>query len=123
MPREGYLGLTKSILASVPDFSYTAPKSDFKKNKGNTVTWTAVVKGTHTGAPFSPLPKVPAVKPNKKAPKALQNDAELITAYLSKDGTKITKVTVDAIPGGKGFSGPVGFYLQMGGDPKKLPKL
>ena len=67
--------------------------------------------------------KVPAVKPNKKAPKALQNDAELITAYLSKDGTKITKVTVDAIPGGKGFSGPVGFYLQMGGDPKKLPKL
>ena len=100
-----------------------APKGDFKKGKGNTVTWTAVVTGTHTGKPFSPLPKVPAVKPNKKTPKALQNDAETITAYFDKSGEVITKFTVAAIPGGRGFSGPVGFYLQMGGDPKKLPKL
>ena len=30
---------------------------------------------------------------------------------------------VDALPGGKGFSGPVGFYLQAGGDASKLPPL
>ena len=35
---------------------------------------------------------------------------------------QLTKLSVAAIKGGKGFSGPVGFYLQMGGDPKKLPK-
>ena len=121
--KKEYLGLTQAILDSVPNLSYTAPKADFKKGKGNTVTWTAVVTGTHTGKPFSPLPKVPAVKPNKKTPKALQNDAEAITAYFDKSGEVITKFTVAAIPGGKGFSGPVGFYLQMGGDPKKLPKL
>ena len=35
---------------------------------------------------------------------------------------QMTKLSVAAIKGGKGFSGPVGFYLQMGGDPSKLPK-
>ncbi|KAH8091959.1 hypothetical protein JL720_5534 [Aureococcus anophagefferens] len=108
--KKEYLGLTQAILDSVPNLSYTAPKADFKKGKGNTVTWTAVVTGTHTGKPFSPLPK------------ALQNDAEAITAYFDKSGEVITKFTVAAIPGGRA-SGPVGFYLQMGGDPKKLPKL
>jgi len=121
LPRDAYVGTTKAILASVPDFTYTAPKKDFKKKK-DAVSWTAVVKGTHTGAPYSPIPKVPAAKANKKSPKALQNDPEAITVVFDKSG-KIKSLSVAAIPGGKGFSGPVGFYLQMGGDPKKLPKL
>ena len=53
--RKQYIGLTKDILASVPDFTYTSPKHDFKKKGKNQVTWTAVVKGTHTGKPFSPI--------------------------------------------------------------------
>ena len=65
---------------------------------------------------------MPPVKANKKKPKACENDPEAITATFDKSG-KIASVTVDAIPGGRGFSGPVGFYLQMGGDPKKLPPL
>ena len=34
---------------------------------------------------------------------------------------KIKSLTVEALPGGRGYSGPVGFYLQAGGDPSKLP--
>ena len=119
--KKEYLGLTQAILDSVPNFSYTAPKGDFKKGKGNTVTWTAVVTGTHTGKPYSPLKGVPPAKPNKKAPAKLQNDPEAITVTLNEAG-QMTKLSVAAIKGGKGFSGPVGFYLQMGGDPSKLPK-
>lgn len=121
LPRDAYVGVTKAILLSVPDFTYTAPKNDFKKKK-NSVTWTAVVRGTHTGVPYSPIPKVPPVKPNKKNPKSLENDPEAITLTFDENG-KIDSLSVVAIPGGKGFSGPVGFYLQMGGDPKKLPPL
>ena len=119
--RKQYIGLTKDILASVPDFTYTSPKHDFKKKGKNQVTWTAVVKGTHTGKPYSPLKGVPPAKPNKKAPAKLQNDPEAITVTLNEAG-QMTKLSVAAIKGGKGFSGPVGFYLQMGGDPSKLPK-
>ena len=119
--RKQYIGLTKDILASVPDFTYTSPKHDFKKKGKNQVTWTAVVKGTHTGKPFSPIKGVPPAKPNKKAPAKLQNDPEAVTVTLNEAG-QLSKLSVAAIKGGKGFSGPVGFYLQMGGDPKKLPK-
>ena len=119
--RKQYIGLTKDILASVPDFTYTSPKHDFKKKGKNQVAWTAVVKGTHTGKPFSPIKGVPPAKPNKKAPAKLQNDPEAVTVTLNEAG-QLTKLSVAAIKGGKGFSGPVGFYLQMGGDPKKLPK-
>ncbi len=75
--RKQYIGLTKDILASVPDFTYTSPKHDFKKKGKNQVAWTAVVKGTHTGKPFSPIKGVPPAKPNKKAPAKLQNDPEV----------------------------------------------
>ena len=119
--RKQYIGLTKDILASVPDFTYTSPKHDFKKKGKNQIAWTAVVKGTHTGKPFSPIKGVPPAKPNKKAPAKLQNDPEAVTVTLNEAG-QLSKLSVAAIKGGKGFSGPVGFYLQMGGDPSKLPK-
>ena len=80
------------------------------------------VKGTHTGAPYSPLPGVPAVS-TKSPPVACQNDPEKITAYFKTGSKSIERIVVEAKPGGRGFSGPVGFYLQAGGDPSKLPKL
>ena len=40
---------------------------------------------------------------------------------LVPDTNLLTSYQVDALPGGKGISGPVGFYLQAGGDPSKLP--
>jgi len=47
-----------------------------------------------------------------------------VTAFF-RSGTKpaltvITKLNVELQPGGK-YSGPIGFYLQAGGDPSKLP--
>ena len=105
------------LFAACPDFQYTCPSHDWKEEPGKVIaTW--VVKGTHTGADYSPMPGVPAVE-KKEAPVACTNDPEKLTFYFV--GGKVSKLVVDALPGGKGFSGPIGFYLQMGGDPSKLP--
>ena len=113
-----YLAVTKDILASFPDFVYTREGPLAYANSPRIVEWTAVVKGTHTGAPYSPLPGVPPV--SAKGAKC-QNDPEKIIVNFASGLTKIESIEVQAIPGGKGFSGPVGFYLQAGGDPTKLP--
>lgn len=86
------------------------------------IGWTAVVRGTHSGAPYSPLPGVPPVSA-KSPPVVCQNDPEkvLVTFASGSKLQKIAKIQVDPLLGGKGFSGPVGFYLQAGGDPSKLP--
>ena len=42
-------------------------------------------------------------------------------AYFESGSQVINKIVVEPRPGGKGFSGPIGFYLQAGGDPSKLP--
>lgn len=121
LDKAGYLAVTADILKSFPDFVYTRT-SAMEYDGPTKVEWVAVVKGTHSGAPYSPLPGVPPVSP-KKPPVACENDSEKIIMYF-KSGSglqQIQKLKVDAVPGGKGFSGPVGFYLQAGGDPSKLP--
>ena len=120
LDKQAYLAVTADLLKSFPDFVYTREGSLAYADSPTKVQWTAVVKGTHTGAPYSPIPGVPATASKGVA---CQNDPEKITAtFASGSGlTKITALKVDALPGGKGFSGPVGFYLQAGGDPSKLP--
>ena len=124
LPKAAYIAVCEGLLASVPDFVYTCPSGEFREEDlggGRTrITTTWVVKGTHTGAPYSPIPGVPAVAA-QTPPRACQNDSELLT-WEVQDG-KVTKLVVDAIKGGRGFSGPVGFYLQMGGNKKDLPKM
>jgi len=126
LDKAAYLGVTADILKSFPDFVYTRPSTIAYADSPVIVQWTAVVKGTHTGAPYSPLPGVPPVAAKTPAV-ACENDPEKITAYFVSATkpplTKIKKLKVEALPGGKGFSGPVGFYLQAGGDPSKLPPL
>ena len=120
LDKPAYLAVTAALLKSFPDFVYTRDGPIQYADSPNIATWTAVVKGTHTGAAYSPLPGVPAT-PSKGV--ACQNDPEKVTvSFQSGSGlTKISKLTAEALPGGKGFSGPVGFYLQAGGDPSKLP--
>lgn len=124
LTKAAYIAVCEGLLASVPDFVYTCPSGEFREEDlggGRTrITTTWVVKGTHTGAPYSPIPGVPAVAA-QTPPRACQNDSELLT-WEVQDG-KVTKLVVDAIKGGRGFSGPVGFYLQMGGNKKDLPKM
>ena len=131
LDKKAYMAASADLVKSFPDVTFNV--------KGNTmqyagspfdVEWVAVVKGTLSGEPFSPLPGVPAVAA-KSPPVACTNDPEKITARIS--GTIIKSMQVEPIEGAflsaregliepKGFSGPVGFYLQAGGDPKKLPK-
>jgi hypothetical protein len=124
LDKESYLGVTADILKSFPDFVYTRSGPIAFADNPKIVTWTAVVKGTHSGAPYSPLPGVPPVA-SKSPPVACENDPEKVTAYFESDTkpllSRIKKLKVQALSGGRGFSGPVGFYLQAGGDPSKLP--
>ncbi len=116
--------MTADILKSFPDFVYTRRGTMAYQESPNIVKWTAIVKGTHTGAPYSPIPGVPPVSP-KTPPAEWENDPEDITAYFAS-GTglsSIQKLVVNPQPGGRGFSGPIGFYLQAGGDASKLPPL
>lgn len=123
LDKKAYVGVTTDLLKSFPDFTYTRVSQMKYGDAGPLVVgWTAVVKGTHSGAPYSPLPGVSPVAA-KSPPVACENDAERITvAFASGSGlTKIKSLKVESLPGGKGFSGPVGFYLQAGGDPSALP--
>ena len=117
--KEQYIAASSDLLKSFPDLAFTRQGPIQYDGSPFFVAWTAVVKGTHSGEPYSPLPGVPAVKA-KTPPVACENDSEKLVATVR--GTIIEKIEVEPIPGGKGFSGPVGFYLQAGGDPSKLPK-
>ena len=119
---QAYLTATADLLKSFPDFVYTRQGPIAYQDSPTLVGWTAVVRGTHSGAPYTPLPGVPPVSA-KSPPVACQNDPEkiLVTFASGSKLKKIAKIQVDALPGGKGFSGPIGFYVQAGGDPSKLP--
>jgi len=119
---QAYLAVTADLLKSFPDFVYTRQGPIAYQDSPTLVGWTAVVRGTFSGAPYTPLPGVPPVSA-KSPPVQCQNDPEkvLVTFASGSKLKKIAKIQVDALPGGKGFSGPVGFYLQAGGDPSKLP--
>lgn len=121
LDKAAYLAVTADILKSFPDFVYTRSGPLQYADSPTMASWTAIVKGTHTGAPYSPLPGVPATAAKGVA---VENDPEKVTVTFASGSklTKISKIEVEAKEGGKGFSGPVGFYLQAGGDPSKLPK-
>lgn len=75
-------------MTSLPDFEYTCPSADWREEDGKVIaTW--VVKGTHTGAPYSPMPGVPTVE-KKEVPVACANDPEKMT-FEFVDG-KISKL-------------------------------
>ena len=57
LDKAAYMAATADILQSFPDFVYT--RTDTMEYNGPTVvTWTAVVRGTHSGKPYSPMPGV-----------------------------------------------------------------
>ena len=120
LDKTAYLAATADLLKSFPDFAYTRVAPMAYNNSPTEVVWTAVVKGTLTGAPYSPLAGVPTVA--AKGQKCENDPEKIALRFASGTGlTQIKTITVEPAPGGKGFSGPVGFYLQAGGDPAKLP--
>jgi hypothetical protein len=116
LDKASYVAATAELLKSFPDLAYTRVTPMKFADSPLLITWTAIVTGTHTGAPYSPSPSLQAVKP-QTPPKRVENDPEKITAtFASKSGlTQIKAFRVEPLPGGRGFSGPMGFYLQAGG--------
>ena len=85
----------------------------------------AAVLGSPCGVPLPNLAAgVPPVSA-KSPPVACSNDPEKITLnFASGSGLQtISRITVEQkLSGGGGYSGPVGFYLQAGGDASKVPQ-
>ena len=69
----------------------------------------------HTGKPYSPCDGVPAVAA-KDPPVCCHLDPEKFHMVFDRNN-KLRKLVISPMPGGKGFSGPKGFYLLAGGDP------
>lgn len=119
--KEEYIKGSSELLKSFPDLAFTRKGSFKYADAPFLVEWTAVVKGTHSGAPYAPLPGLKPVSA-QSPPVACQNDEEKVRVEFvtGKDVPKLSiikKITVEALPGGKGFSGPLGFYVQAGGSP------
>ena len=94
---QAYLTATADLLKSFPDFVYTRQGAIAYQDSPTLVGWTAVVRGTHSGAPYSPLAGVPPVSA-KSPPVACQNDPEkvLVTFASGSKLQKIAKLQVDA---------------------------
>ena len=100
-----------NLLASFPDLTFNVKKVTPKLN--HTGAWAAdiVVSGTHTGAPFSPMPGVlPALEP-----KGVKVDIgpETFTLAADADG-KVYSMKITPLHEGKP-AGPPGFYKGIGG--------
>jgi hypothetical protein len=105
---EGAMG---NLLGSFPDLTFNVKKVSPKQDK--TGAWAAdiVVEGTHTGAPFSPMPgMLPAIEP--KGTKVIIGP-ETFTLAADADG-KIYSMRITPLHEGKP-AGPPGFYLGIGG--------
>ena len=106
---EGAMG---NLLASFPDLTFNVKKVSPKQDK--TGAWAAdiVVEGSHTGAPFSPMPgMLPAIEP--KGTKVVIGP-ETFTLAADADG-KIYSMRITPLHEGKP-AGPPGFYLGIGGE-------
>jgi len=123
LDKSAFKAMAKDMLKSFPDLVYTSLSSFKFADSPTVVTWTGVIKGTHSGAPFSPGAGVPPVEA-KNPPVACQTDPEQFTAYFASDTTpRLTKVKRLKVEAKGDKSGPRGLYLKAGGDPSKLPPL
>lgn len=126
LDRAAFLSATASMLASFPDLEYSPVNIAFA-NGPTTVGWIAYYKGTHSGAPFSPLPGVPAVPPRAPPVRYASKDfAEVAFADFAPNTglLQIERLTVKQLTPGPGkYSAGAGLYIQAGGDTSKLPPL
>ena len=107
------------MLKSFPDLAFTRTGSFKYADNPFIVEWTAIVKGTHNGAPYAPSLGLKPVAVSKP-PILCQNDPEKVRIEFVTGGdapklSKIKSLAVEPLPGGSGLSGPLGFYIQAGG--------
>ena len=99
--------ILKDLNASFPDIKWeyekmTEPRPGLVEISGFRVS------GTHTGAPYTFRPDLPAIP---AAGKFCQNDEENLTLHINAEG-KIEEIQIVALGI---FTGPPGFYEQIGG--------
>lgn len=100
--------LIVGIKASVPDLRLTYSSIE-TTGPGKASIEGIVVSGTHTGAPFSPMPGIPAV-PAQGKHFVLDEERDLVE--LDKDTNKISSIYIISLGT---QTGPVGLYECVGG--------
>jgi len=122
LPKEKVLGMAiPNLVGSMPDFTFNATKVKPKFVDGG---WAAdiVVKGTHTGAPFSAMPgKLPNVEV-KEPPAAWTIGPEEFKVWQDDEG-KGLKLEIKCLHEGS-LVGPPGIYVAVGGQlPSPPPEM
>jgi len=101
LPKAAYLGLMGALTAGIPDWKFNA--SGFVE-KGDQVSVTFSINGTHTGV--LSLPMLP--QPFPATGKRFQMPAEHIEFTVK--GDKVSRIKLEVIPGG----GVMGILAQLG---------
>lgn len=110
LPKVVFVAVHQSVVKAFPGFYFKVIEAP-SANEDGSITVVLQAHGKHTGEPFTPKPDLKAIE---AAGVEVMNDPEKVTVYFNGEG-KIVRQTIEALPGGKGFGGPVGFYLQIGG--------
>jgi hypothetical protein len=100
----------EALLRSFPDLTFHVLEPLAAQADG-TVTAVLEASATHTGAPFA---FAPGMEPMPALGVAVKNDPERVTVSFDASGYVVRQV-VAPMPGGRGLSGPAGFYAQVGG--------
>lgn len=104
-----YCDTCKDVFDSFPDLNFAWSPEMTEENGGTKFVSTVTASGTHTGAPFGvgPHPKIEATGIR------CQNETNEIVEWTVEDG-KIKEMKV-INPTGSLKTGPLGFYVQIGG--------
>jgi len=110
MNKEQTPGAIANLVASMPDFTFNPQKVFPTQNAEG--GWGALIEvsGTHTAAPFTISPDLPALDASGKAAAV---GPELFTVYVNEAG-QISKITIEPQHEGA-LNGPPGFYVKLGG--------
>ena len=111
MDKEKAIAAMGNLAGSFPDLTFNAGKETPEKLTNGGWGANIVVKGTHTGAAFTPMPgKLPAIETTNKE---CSIGPELFTMFCNDEG-KATALTIEPLHEGA-LVGPPGFYVLVGG--------
>lgn len=112
--KQDALGAIGNLVSCFPDFTFNNANAVPSKNDVGGWGASITVHGTHTGAPYTPMPDV--LPPMEPKGTDCTIGPELFTMYTNDEG-KATKLTIEPLHEGA-LAGPPGFYVLVGG---KLP--
>jgi len=103
----------RACAASFPDINYS--QGEPKLRGDGSVCFTVQMTGTHTGDPFyrrcTMLDTVPGGIPASHM--KVRNDKETFVLQFRESDRRISKISIETLPGGQGFTGRHGAYTQL----------